>query len=322
MTNLSTTGATPNPPHPTILSAAGSARDHATPEPVDAERMRRSCSRCGGTAILSIPYSGQRLCKSHFIEFFEQRVKHEIRAQGPYPGDEKLAVAVSGGKDSIVTLRLLQEIMGERRGFQLICITIDEGIAGYRPEGMRVAKATAEELGLPFHTTSYKDLVGKDLDTLVADAQALPSTPTACGICGPLRRRALNAAAQAVGARKLATGHNLDDMAQTVLLNILRGDVAAIGRMAPHATSLPGYVRRIVPLRTIPEREVALYAFLRGFTYHDGECPHSGEAERGHVREMLLDLEERTPGTRHRLLAARDRMAALVAAGESAGVKS
>jgi uncharacterized protein (TIGR00269 family) len=122
----------------------------------------------------------------------------------------------------------------------------------------------------------------------------------------------LNEGARSAGAFRLATGHNLDDVAQTVLLNLLRGDVDAMGRMAPHAPGAEGLVPRIVPLRTVPEREVALYAHLRGFPYHEGECPHATRAARGRVRDILLDLEESTPGTRQRLLAVQERLAGLL----------
>jgi tRNA(Ile)-lysidine synthase TilS/MesJ len=282
-------------------------REKPAPGTKAAEDPRR-CSLCSHSAVLAVPYSGNRLCRSHFLEFFERRVKQEIRAQGPFTAGDVVAVGVSGGKDSITALRLLHEVLGARRDLRMAAITVDEGIGGYREPGLRIAAETARELGVQHVTIAYKDLVGKTLDEALAEP--LEHAPTACGICGPLRRRALNEAARSLGATRLATGHNLDDMAQTVLLNVLRGDVEGVARMAPHPMpARPGLVPRVVPLRSVPEREVALYAHLRGFRYDAGECPHSSESERGRIRDILLDLEERSPGTRHRLLRVRDRIA-------------
>lgn len=267
--------------------------------------------RCGKPAVHHARYSGERLCDAHFRESVERRVRRELRQQGPFKGDARIAVAVSGGKDSVVTLRLLHESLGDNPRIQISAVTIDEGIASYRPPSIEIARRHAEDLGVEHVVLSYEETAGVTMDRVVAHP-ARAHLP--CAYCGVLRRRNLNEAAKRVGATHLATGHNLDDVAQTILMNHLRGDVERLARMGPHHPEKvqPGLVPRILPLRSIPEKEVALYAILRGWSYHDGECPYATEATRGRFRDLLLDLEEKEPGTRHALLAGYDRLAPLL----------
>jgi uncharacterized protein (TIGR00269 family) len=121
----------------------------------------------------------------------------------------------------------------------------------------------------------------------------------ACSYCGVLRRRALNEAAKSVGADRLAVGHTLDDMAQSAVLNLIRGDVSKMPSLLPGGFSHPGFVRRIKPLCEVPERETALYAYLSGFEFQSVACPHAGEAMRNDAREWLLEMEDKRPGTMH-----------------------
>lgn len=268
-----------------------------------------ACS-CGAPSVYLARYSGEHLCEAHFLRFVEKRVHRELRQQGPFKRG-RIAVALSGGKDSVVTLRLLHETFRENPKLELAAVTVDEGIASYRPPSIEVARSHCEEIGVPHEVLSYEQTSGVTMDKVVAHPSRahLP-----CAYCGVLRRKNLNEAARRVGATHLATGHNLDDVAQTLLMNHLKGDVERLARMGPHRADqvLPGLVPRILPLRAIPEREVALYAILRGWSYHDGECPYAQDATRGRYRDLLLQLEEETPGTRHALLAGYDRLAPLL----------
>lgn len=255
-------------------------------------------------------YSGEHLCADHFRESVERRVRRDLRKQGPLRRG-KLAIALSGGKDSVVTLRLLHETFKDNPSIQLAAVTIDEGIASYRPPSIVVAADHCRELGIEHVILSYEETAGVTMDKVVAHPGR---TMLPCAYCGVLRRRNLNEAASRVGATHLATGHNLDDLAQTLLMNHLKGDIDRIAKMGPHRPEnvQPGLIPRLFPLRMIPEREVALYAILRGWSYHDGECPYAADATRGRYRDLLLQLEEETPGTRHALLAGHDRLAPLL----------
>lgn len=266
------------------------------------------CSKCRESAVHFARYSGQHLCRAHFLDFVERRVKRDVRHQGPYPKGSRIAIALSGGKDSVVTLRLLHAIFAENPTVTLSAVTIDEGIAAYRPPSIEVARRHCEALGVPHDVASYQDEAGVTMDEVVARE---PATK-ACATCGPLRRRSLNAAAKRAGATHLATGHNLDDTAQSVLMNVLKGDVDRLARLGPHREPKAGLVPRIMPLRSIPEKEVALYAILRGWEFHDDECPYASDATRGRYRDILIALERDEPGTRHSLVAGYDRLAPMI----------
>ncbi|MEA3200325.1 MAG: hypothetical protein QOE90_1753 [Thermoplasmata archaeon] len=272
-----------------------------------------SC-KCGQSAVHFARYSGEHLCAEHFCQGVEKRVRRELRQQGPFKSGQRIVVALSGGKDSVVALRLVHETLADNPRIGIAALTVDEGIAGYRPPSMEIAAEHCRELGVEHLVLSYAETAGLTMDVVAADArrQHLP-----CAYCGVLRRRNLNEGAKRLGATHLATGHNLDDTAQTILMNHLRGDVDRLGRMGPHRPEhvQPGLIPRILPLRSIPEKEVALYATLRGWRYHDGECPYSLDATRGRYRDLLLDLEEKEPGTRHALLSGHDKLAPLLSGG-------
>ena len=256
------------------------------------------CSKCGKPSILLVRYSGQHLCDKHFKEFFEKRISKEVRGHGKMKSGEKLAVAVSGGKDSIVMLRRLREMFDPRGGIELHAIIADEGIAGYRKKGIEVTKRECLELDIPLEIISFKELFGHTIDeTTALDPDTVP-----CTYCGVFRRNALNRTAKKVGADRFAFGHNLNDTAGSVLMNICRGDVERLARLGPHEKVQPGLIPRIIPLRMIPEEETALYAIINNIDILDMECPYAYRAHRGEFVELMARLEDVTPGTRHSIM--------------------
>lgn len=244
-------------------------------------------------------YSGAHLCSRHFREYVERRVKQEIRRQLALRGEPtKIAVGISGGKDSSTALFLLARYLGNRRDVSIEAITVDEGIAGYRPPSLETARAFCARLGVPHHVVSYADTVGFEMDRVVrTDAAAIP-----CSYCGVFRRHALNTKAVEIGADYLATGLNLDDTAESILMNVARGDVERLARLGPHEQVQPGLVPRLQPLRMIPEVEVYLYAYLAKIPFHDANCPYAERAQRGRFKEVVHRLEAESPGTRHAIV--------------------
>lgn len=218
--------------------------------------------------------------------------------------------AVSGGKDSITALHLAHRYLAPA-GVRVEAISIDEGIAGYRAEGLAVAERACRDLGVPHAVVSFAERFGPTMDQASEGLEG--GAP--CSPCGVFRRTLLNQAARERGAMALVTGHNLDDLAQSVLMNVLRGDVGKLARLARHDDGKPGLVPRLMPLRMVPEREVALYAHLQGWEVHLGECPYAQLARRRDVRDVLLTLEEREPGTRHALVGLLDKLAPALRAG-------
>jgi uncharacterized protein (TIGR00269 family) len=252
------------------------------------------CQRCGKTAVVYQKYSNAHLCKTHFIEDVERKIKRDIRKFKMVERDDRIAVALSGGKDSTALLYVLHKIFQERPDIELSAISIDEGIRGYRKYTLSHAVKQTGELGIHHMIRSFEDEFGTTLDELTGKKET-----AACTLCGVLRKNLLNKAARELGATKLAIGHNLDDEAQTILMNYLRGDVDRMTRMAG---TVPWMVLRIKPLRSIPEKEVALYGFLNNLPVSLDECPYATEALRNEIREMLNNYEVKHPGTKYSLL--------------------
>ncbi len=270
--------------------------------------MSVACDKCGRPAVAWIRYSGAHLCRDHFLGFVEKRVKEELRREVDLRPGVRIAIGLSGGKDSSTATTLLQEIASPRRDVELVAITVDEGIASYRPAGLEIARTLCAKLGIEHRVVSYRETMGYEMDTVVKlDGDAIP-----CGYCGVFRRQALNRAAREVDADYLATGLNLDDTAQSILMNVARGDVDRLARLGPHENAQPGLVPRLQPLRMVPEKEVYLYAMLRGIPFHDATCPYAERAQRGKFSAILAQLEEAAPGTRHAILSTYDQLRPLL----------
>ena len=251
------------------------------------------CDKCSASAILFQRYSGLHLCKSHFFIDVEKKIKRQVRKEKI---EGTLAIALSGGKDSAVTLSVLNDLLS-RRGIDIVAISVDEGITGYRERALESAATLVAELGVRWEVTSFEQHFGVRIDRV---------NERPCTVCGILRRSLLNRLAKAVGASTLATGHNLDDEAQTVLMNYLRGDIDRLLRLDHPAKE--GLVRRVKPLKYVPEKEVALYAILKGIPINLDECRFSTGVFRAEVRDMLNDLELKHPGTKYALVKGLERM--------------
>jgi len=270
--------------------------------------MTRHCIKCNRPAVTFIRYNGTHLCKDHFNYYFEKRVKKELKKQGKTEEGSKIGVAVSGGKDSIVTLHLMHEIFSKRRNISLYAITVDEGIKGYRDESIKTTINNCKKLGIELHIISFKDVIGKTMDEITSIKNELGE----CSYCGVFRRFCLNTKTKELGITKLITGHNLDDMSQSILMNFINGDTKKLARLGPHKKIQPGLVPRIIPLRVIPEQEIMLYAILKNIEYHNAECPYSIRASRKYYRDIIDNLESVNPGTRHSIIKSYDNIKELL----------
>ena len=296
------------------------------------------CSLCHQAVVVEQRYAGTRLCREHFLQSFARRAKAAIADQGRLP-EGRIAVALSGGKDSVSLLHFLHAMVRDHPRIGLVAITVDEGIAGYRDSALAICRRLAAELDVEWHVVTTRELAGYSIDEYASGAAGPavprrtpasaplphpegleheapgPSPRPACGPCGVFRRAGINRLARRLGCVAVATGHNLDDSAQTILMNHLKGDVERLARLAPHDEPAgPGMVRRIIPFRSIPEKEVLLYAVLHGLPLHmEEECPYAARSHRFEVRDLLVQLEERTPGTRHALVRGHDKLRPLLA---------
>ena len=182
---------------------------------------------CNEKPIIGI-YSGEKLCKNHFTEYFENKIFKTIRQFELLDKDENLGVALSGGKDSLTVLHILNKLSQQNPKIRVNAIAIDEGIAGYRDNTLETAKESCEKNNIKFHVFSYKEEFGLTLDEMLKILDVKP-----CSICGIFRRYLLNKKSKELRFTKLATGHNLDDEAQSIMMNQMKNNLAASARLGP-----------------------------------------------------------------------------------------
>ncbi|MBI4177052.1 MAG: TIGR00269 family protein [Candidatus Aenigmarchaeota archaeon] len=264
-----------------------------------------NCS-CGKKAVYTRKYEGNSYCSTCFKDQFEKRVKRTIREHELVGKNEVIVVGLSGGKDSSVSLALMKKIFGGRPDIRIIAVSIDEGIDNYRNKSLEVTKELTKKLGVEHYVVRFKDNLGKSIDDVMA---AKTKNLNSCTFCGVFRRYLLNRAARELGATKVCTGHNMDDEAQAVLINYLKGDLKRLARMGPKPAlkSSDKFVPRIKPLRDTPEKEVALYAMITRAGNYWGECPYVSGI-RFEVRDFLNDVESRHSGTKFSFLRTFDAM--------------
>ena len=255
------------------------------------------CKKCHNKPSIYLrPYSGERLCSACFTASIRERVERTIARFKMFEFDSRIAIGVSGGKDSLNLLNLLVNIEEKFPRAEVVAVSIDEGVKGYRDEALRLTEEACRRLGVESLILSFEELFGLTLDEIVAKTGNGELTP--CAYCGVLRRRALNEAAKRVGADRLATAHNLDDMAQTAMLNVMRGDLRRLSTMHPVGNNLQGFVRRVKPFCEVPERESTLYAYLKDVEFQGIPCPYAEEAMRTDIRRFLNRMEVKRPGTK------------------------
>ncbi len=260
---------------------------------------RRKCTYCNAQSVYHRRYSGEYLCSRCFTKSIQRKVAKTISKYSMIRHGERVAVAVSGGKDSLSLLHILNN-SAERHANRLIAITIDEGIRGYRDESLEIAKEFTSRLSIEHVILSYKELFGKSLDDMLASRK--DKNLSACSICGTFRRRAIDIAAKHVNADVIATAHNLDDMLQTFLINVIAGDVERIAWMYPEPIEYANGLRKIKPLMEVYEHEIAFYALINDIPFQSEQCPYMNEGIRSYMRDFINRLEDEHAGIKNNML--------------------
>ncbi len=254
------------------------------------------CDRCENQAVYTRKYSGEKLCSECFSNSILRKTAKTISKYNMIQYNELVAVAVSGGKDSLALLNIMNQ-MATTHNFRIKAITIDEGIPGYRNEALEIVQAFCTKLNVEHKVFSYKELFDLTLDEAL-DLRG-DEKISSCSICGTLRRRAIDHAAKDIGADVIATGHNLDDTLQTFVINMLSGDTNKIGWMDPDTSS--NTLRKIKPFCEIYESEIVFYAFTNDIPFQTEPCPHMNEGIRTEIREFLNSLEGKHSGVKNNL---------------------
>ncbi len=244
-----------------------------------------NCSKCKEKAIFLNP----NFCKKHFIDYFENKVKKTIKDYGLFSKKDKIAVACSGGKDSTTILFILK-----KSGFNVEALAINEGIDSYRNHTLVDLKKFCKENKVKLKVVSFKEEFGNTLDEM------LKQRKNPCTVCGIFRRNLMNRYSKDYD--KIVTGHNLDDEAQAVMMNLFTANVDLLDKSNPKSKKIKGFTQRIKPLYFCSEKEVAAYALLKGFEVGFTECPYVHKAFRHDVRSALNNFEEEHKGTKLNIL--------------------
>ncbi len=271
------------------------------------------CSLCDNQSLYVRPYDKQSLCHKHFNEQMRKRVQKTITRYKMLHRGDRIAIGVSGGKDSTALLDILHKIEKDFPESELVAITIDEGIKHYREEGLHFAKLHADRLGIEHVIYSFEKDFGYNLDEIIEKLGSRGERRElgACSYCGILRRNVLNKAALDVNADVLITAHNLEDEAETILLNIIRGDIQRLARLNPtprkiHETLVP----RAKPFRATPQAEIVMYCIINELEYQEIQCPYAVEAYRGEVREFIFKTQEKQPMLCYNIVRGQDKLLA------------
>lgn len=261
-------------------------------------------------ALIKRPKNHQKLCKTCFIQIFEDEVHHTIVSSKLFHSGEKVAIGASGGKDSTVLASVLKTL-NERHnyGLNLVLLSIDEGIKGYRDDSLETVKRNAVQYDMALKIVGYDELYGWTMDQVVETIGKKGN----CTYCGVFRRQALDRGSKMLGIKHVVTGHNADDVAETVLMNLLRGDLPRLSRATSIVTGDSNSdVKRSKPLKYSYEKEIVLYAHHKKLDYFSTECIYSPEAFRGSARSLIKNLEKVRPSAILDIVRSGEDMARLV----------
>ncbi len=253
------------------------------------------CRKCDQKAVINMRQHKLALCKEHFLAWIPEQTQRFIEKYQMFSYQEKILVAVSGGKDSLSLWDILW-----RLGYQVdglyIGLGIDEGIH-YSDESHRLTVEFAAERGLKLHVVDIEKEYGQPIPVIAKNTTRGRGKP--CSVCGLSKRHVMNWVARDGGYHVLVTGHNLDDEAAVLFANTMNWIPGYLVRQSPVLeANRPGLVRKVKPLCRIYEREMAAYALLRGIEYIYEECPFAEGSKQIYYKELLNQLEADRPGAK------------------------
>ena len=268
------------------------------------------CRTCRGPAIIDLPRHNANFCADHFLELCRRQVQKAIDEHRMFSRDERILVAVSGGKDSLAVWDLLGELGYRADGYYIAL-----GIGDYSDHSREITEEFARQRGLSLRVESLRDDHGFDVPTAAKVTGRVP-----CSACGLSKRHLFDQAARDGGYDVVVTGHNLDDEAAVLFGNALRWDVEYLARQMPVLPAENGFPRKAKPLVRLSERETAAWCIVRGIDYVIEECPMAAGNRHLQYKDLLNSLEERSPGAKASFYAGFvERMLPLLATSERRG---
>jgi tRNA-5-methyluridine54 2-sulfurtransferase len=259
------------------------------------------CKVCRGHAVIDVRRHNAAFCGDHYVDHVRGQVARSIKEFGMFEPEERLLVAVSGGKDSLALWEILSGLGYDTTGFYL-----DLGIGGYSARSKEAVTAFAQNIGAPLVVRSLSIEHGYTVPQLARLTGRVP-----CSGCGLNKRYEFNRAALEGGFNVLVTGHNLDDEVATLFGNVLHWNMDMLARQAPvleervlglGEAADRVLVKKVKPLVRLAERETAAYAVLRGIDYVVEECPMVEGNTQHRLKKAMTMLEEASPGTKQQFL--------------------
>jgi len=251
------------------------------------------CRRCKEKAVIYLERHNAAFCENCFMHYYYNQVDKNIKKERMFKKGEKILIVVSGGKDSMALWDVLY-----KNGYDVTAMYINLGIGEYSDRSQEIVEDFANEKKLPLIIKNIKKEYGLEIHKL---SKKLKRSP--CSICGTIKRYLFNKVALDGGFTAVATGHNLDDEAATLLGNTLSWQEGYLARQAPVLPSThPKLVKKVKPLFTLTERENLSYILFNEIKFIHEECPHAVGASSILYKEVLNRLEEESPGTKQRFL--------------------
>jgi uncharacterized protein (TIGR00269 family) len=251
------------------------------------------CTRCRDEAWVEVRRHNAAYCGDCFERFFRDQVERAIRHEKMFSSEDQILVAVSGGKDSLALWDVLLEL-----GYDADGLYIDLGIGEYSSNSRVMSEQFAAARGRTLHISSLDQSYGVTVPLIAEQTRRAP-----CSGCGLAKRYLFNREAATRGYDVVATGHNLDDEAATLLGNVLHWQTGYLARQAPVLEAEDtGLVRKVKPLYRLSEHETAAYAVIKGIDYVVEECPNAVGAKSILHKEALNLLERQSPGAKQAFL--------------------
>jgi uncharacterized protein (TIGR00269 family) len=217
-----------------------------------------------------------------------EQVRKTVKEFKMFEPNDRILLAVSGGKDSLALWDILTRLELDVLGYHL-----DLGISEYSRESTEKTKLFAEKRGYPLIVEEIESEAGATLPIIAESTKRPP-----CSACGLSKRHLFNRAARKYDCQVLATGHNLDDEASRLFGNILHWQDGYLEKQSPALPAEGGLIRKVKPLNRLTEKEMATYAYLKGIDYVIKECPMSSDAKQIFYKKILNDIEKESPGTK------------------------
>lgn len=219
----------------------------------------------------------------------QQKVRQTISKYKLAKKSDKILVALSGGKDSSVTAYLLAKF-----GYNIEAIHINLRMGKYSERCLATVKKLCEDLKIKLHIYDIKKEMGSSMCYLRSAIQSRESLKN-CAICGVIKKWILNREARKLSADKIATGHNLDDEAQTFLMNIFKGSPELSANSGAITKNIPNkkFIPRIKPLFYVHEEDIKTYSKAKKLPVVYEKCPCALDSYRIQVRTFLNILSRK-----------------------------